>query len=152
MRLNTLIATLFLFKVVFSFEMKSVNQRSIGKITSVVNLELCRSCLTESEKESKETYKEVVSYAELKYDPRADLPSAFTICSSAMTTYAGDGQMFFNILGKDGNSWLQPVIYYRNEQTTFLHKKWADVKLPWVFSRQWTRSCVAIDTESGLLQ
>merc|ERR1711963_253272 len=71
--------------------------------TYVVNLEFCRSCLIEEEKESKKTYKEVNTYAELKHDPRGDLPAAFTICSSAMTTY-GWAKLLFNILGKDGNS------------------------------------------------
>ena len=55
--------------------------------TYVVNHEFCSSCLSKEENEKKETLEEVHTYAELKNNPRADLPSSFTICSSTMTTY-----------------------------------------------------------------
>ena len=119
--------------------------------TYVVNLEFCRSCLSKEEAGSKDSYKEVNTFAELKHDPRADLPAAFTICSSAMTTY-GWTKLLFNILGKDGNSWLQPFLGISSLKTNLYHVKWLKVKLPPVFAHQWVRSCMAIDSESGLLQ
>ena len=103
--------------------------------TYVVNLEFCRSCLSEEEKDSKKTYKEVNTYAELKHDPRADLPAAFTIYSSVMTTH-GITQIFFNILGNDGNSWLQPLVAVQSTKkhpfyaTKLYHVNWLDVRLP----------------------
>ena len=75
-------------------QITNVKQRNIERTVSVVNLEFCMSCLSAEEREYKKTYKEVSTYAELKQDPIADLPLAFTICSSAMTTY-GKTQMFF---------------------------------------------------------
>ena len=132
-------------------QITNVKQRNIERTVSVVNLEFCMSCLSAEEREYKKTYKEVSTYAELKQDPIADLPLAFTICSSAMTTY-GKTQMFFNILGEDGNSWLQPTFNTRNEKAIFLHKNVVDIKLPQIFAHQWVRSCAAINSESGLLQ
>ena len=93
---------------------------------------------------------EVHTYAELKRDPRADLPSSFTICSNVMTTY-GSEQTFFTLLGKDGNKWLTPFLMVA-DRTSFSYVKWAGVKLPPVFAHQWVRSCIAVNTESGLLQ
>ena len=132
-------------------QITNVKQRNIERTVSVVNLEFCMSCLSAEEREYKETYKEVSTYAELKQDPIADLPPAFTICSSTMTTY-GKTQMFFNILGEDGNSWLQPTFNTRNEKAIFLHKNVVDIKLPQIFAHQWVRSCAAINSELGLLQ
>ena len=109
--------------------------------TYVVNLEFCRSCLSDDEAGSKDSYKEVNTYAELKHDLNADLPAAFTICSSAMTTY-GWNQNLFNILGKDGNSWLQPLVTVVGSKKhpfyamKFYHVKWLKVKLPPVFAHQ----------------
>ena len=97
--------------------------------TYVVNLEFCRSCLSEEEAGYKYSYKEVNTYAELKHDPRRDLPVAFTICSSVMTTY-GTTKILFNILGKDGNSWLEPLLAVHSLKTAFYHVKWLQVKLP----------------------
>ena len=95
--------------------------------TYVVNLELCSSCLSEEEKEVKETFEEVPTYAELKLDPLADLPSLFTICSSVMTTY-GSKQMFFNLLGKDRNTCLGSFLQVDDQQTSFYHGGWVEVK------------------------
>ena len=91
------------------------------------------------------------TYAELKLDPLADLPSLFTICSSVMTTY-GSKQMFFSLLGKDGNTWLGSFLQVDDQHTSFYHGGWVEVKLPPVFAHQWVRSCMAVNSESGLLQ
>ena len=129
--------------------------------TYVVNHEFCSSCLSEEDKENKTTLEEVHTYAELKNDPRADLPSSFTICSSVMTykyliSKYGSWQLFFTLLGKDRNPWLGSALRVVDEETSFYYKKDAlyvsDVRLPPVFSHQWVRSCMAVNSESGLLQ
>ena len=127
------------------------NKQSCNKISSIVNLEFCRSCLSEDEKEPKSTYKEVNTYAQLKRDPRANLPSAFSICSSSMTTY-GWTQILFNILGRDGNRWLQPFFEVPDLKTIFYHVRFLDKQLPPVFAHQWVRSCLAIHSEKDFLQ
>ena len=116
----------------------------------VVNLEFCSSCLSEEDKEYKETVGEVHTYAALKNDLRADLPSSFTICSSVMTTY-GSQQILFNLLGNDGNKWLGTFLQVDDEVSLY-HGEWAKAKLPPVFAHQWVRSCMAVNSESGLLQ
>ena len=129
-----------------------IEPASISKAakTYVVNHEFCSSCLSEEENENKEALEDLHTYAELKNDPRADLPSSFTICSSAMTTY-GSQHTLFTLLGNDGNKWLAAKLSV-DGKTTFFYWKWADVELPPVFAHQWVRSCIAIDTERGLLQ
>ena len=120
--------------------------------TYVVNHEFCSSCISEEEENGwKETLEEVHTYAWLKRDPRADLPPSFTICSSVMTTY-GSEQTFFTLLGKDGNKWLSSFLKVAGDRTSFFHWKWADSELPPIFTHQWVRSCVAVNSESGLLQ
>ena len=126
--------------------------RSIAKTDStyVVNHEFCFICLSAEDLEEKDTLEEVHTYARLKNDPRADLPSSFTICSSVMTTY-GSMQRLFNLLGNDGNSWLESFLSV-DVKTSFNHWNMAKGKLPPVFAYQWVRSCMAVNSESGLLQ
>ena len=64
-----------------------IERRSIPEeaTTYVVNNEFCFSCQSEEEKDNKKALEKIS--AVLKNDPRADLPSSFTICSSVMTTY-----------------------------------------------------------------
>ena len=116
----------------------------------VVNHEFCLACLSEDEKKWKENLKDVHTYAELKEDHRADLPSSFTICSSVMTTY-GSKQILFNVLGNDGNSWLESFLTV-DDKTSFMFWKSADVRLAPVFAHQWVRSCMAVNSETGFLQ
>ena len=96
--------------------------------TYVVNLEFCSSCLSEEDKKEKDTLGEVHTYAELQNDPRADLPSSFTICSSVMTTYRRR-QMLFNLLGNDGNKWLGSHLRV-DDETYLFNGQWTDVRLP----------------------
>ena len=72
-----------------------------------------------------------------------------------MTTY-GRRQTLFTLLGKDGNKWLASFLQV-DDNTSFYWKwklsgRWVDVKLPPVFAHQWVRSCMAVNSESGLLQ
>ena len=113
----------------------------------VVNHEFCSACLSEEEKE---TLEEVHTFAQLKTDPCANLPLSFMICSSVMTT-SGFLQIFFNMVGKDGNKWFVPFLTVL-DKTSFNYWSWANVTLPPVFAHQWTRSCMSVHSESGLLQ
>ena len=123
--------------------------------TKVLSHTFCWSCLTPGEKEDKMSLNEVHTYAQLKRDPKASLPSSFTICSAIMSPY-GHPQLFFSLLGNHGNqTWragMDVVDRPGGLRTQFFHKKSTSwISLP-VFSFQWVRSCMAINTESGLLQ
>ena len=124
--------------------------------TDIINHEFCFSCLDEKDQERKQSLREVHSYAELQIDPPVPLPSSFTICSSVMTTYGTNHYlMFFGLLGKDQNKWLSAALYVHKNvlsTTLFYGIKNAEKKLPPIFPHQWVRSCMAINTESGLLQ
>ena len=135
---------------------QTVNQRQSK--TDIVSLEFCYSCLDEKNQERKQSLSEVHSYAELKMNSQHPLPSSFTICSSVMTTYGTDHYlMFFGLLGTDQNQWLSAALYVHESKNVlstilFYGIKNADKKLPPVFPYQWVRSCMAINTESGLVQ
>ena len=119
--------------------------------TYTINYEFCLSCLTEEEKEGRDTLEEVHAYALLEKDPTGNLPPSFTICSSSMTTY-GSYQIMFSLLGKDGNSWLGTFLKVADKTSSFYHGKWSEVKLPPVFAHQWVRSCLSFDSELGRFQ
>ena len=117
--------------------------------TYVINHEICISC-EEDDGEGKDTFEEVPTYAKLKRDPRANLPSAFTICSSVMTTY-GKAQTFFNLLGQDRNVWLASLLNV-DDKTEFFYWRSAIGTIAPVFPYQWVKSCMAVDAQSGFLQ
>ena len=126
--------------------------------TNIVSHEFCYSCLDEKNQERKQSLSEIHSYAKLKMNHSDPLPSSFTICSSVMTTYGTDHYlMFFGLLGTDQNQWLSAALYVHESKDVlstilFYGIKNADKKLPPVFPHQWVRSCMAINTKSGLIQ
>ena len=127
--------------------------------TDLINFEFCYSCLDEKNQERKESLREVHSYAELEItSPLDPFPSSFTICSSVMTTFGTDHYlMFFGLLGQNQNQWLSAALYLHESEnvlrtTLFYGIKNANTTLPPIFPHQWVRSCMAINTESGLLQ
>ena len=152
--MNSALLTLFVAflkaKIKAELVQHSMRETTTTHETYVIDNEFCLSCLGEEEREAKDTFEEVHSNAVLKTDPSANLPSSFTICSSSQTTY-GSKQTFFSLLGIDGNKWLSLAMQVHN-QTSFYHGRWAQVKLPRVFAYQWVRSCVAVNSASGLLQ
>ena len=124
----------------------------------IINHEFCYSCLDERNQERKESLREVHSYAELATSPKNPLPPSFTICSSVMTTSGTDHYlMFFGLLGRDQNQWLSAALYLHESEnvlsTILLYgiRNAASQSFP-IFPHQWVRSCLAINTESGLLQ
>ena len=96
-------------------EIEIKNSANVAAGTYVINHEYC---LAKEDKVGKETLEEVHTYARLKYDPHASLPSSFTICSAAMTTYGAE-QRFFMVLGKDGNVWLRSRFKSNVDKTRF---------------------------------
>ena len=130
---------------------ESSKMRGLSSTNQVVNLEFCTSCLNETQREWKATLEEVHTYAKLKTAPKNDLPSLFTLCINVMTTY-GSKQTLFTLAGKDGNRWLAAQMQVDDNMTRFMHWDWAQVKLPHVFAYQWVSSCMAVNSETGLLQ
>ena len=140
-------AVLLVFLVLYATADEVKNLRRSSKIEGssriaktatsyVVNHEFCITCLSDENLEEKETLEEVHTYAQLKNDPRADLPMSFTICSSVMATYV-ELQKLFNLLGNDGNVWLESFLMV-DDKTSFSHWRWSVVKLPPVFAHQCT--------------
>ena len=126
--------------------------------TEIINFEFCYSCLDEKNQERKESLRELHSYVELEISSKDPLPPSFTICSSVMTTFGTDHYlMFFGLLGQDENQWLSAALYLQESKhvlsTILLYGiRNADKTLSPIFPHQWVRSCMAINTESGLLQ
>ena len=134
-----------------NFEKNSnIQQRNVSTTISVVSYEETNG--------DKETLEGLNALAVLKTDPRADLPSSFTICSSVMSKKVKEWLILFMILGEDGNNWLASLMRVDHEETSFFLEmesgKWANLTLPPVFANQWVRSCLAVnsESESGLLQ
>ena len=93
---------------------------------------------------------EIHNLAVLTNDHRAVLPNSFTICSDIMTVYSTKPNrlMFFNLLGNDGGHLLRGIM--TGEQ--LLTDVEASGQIPTVFPNQWVRSCMAVNTVSGMIQ
>ena len=128
-------------------------------LTDVVNLAFCDSSLSEEEKSNIVRLEKVHTYAELKQDPRASLPDTFTICSTMMTTNCPNyvWPVFFTILDNNRAQFFAPIsshssvvslvkIYYLQGASEGVNGK-----IPPLFPSQWIRSCLAINTTSGLI-
>ena len=97
------------------------------------------------------------TYAELKNDSRESLPDAFTVCSTIMAA-GKNWPILFNMLDNNGDQFLAPTLVtgaieggiqigFRQRLTP-----WLVGKIPPLFPNEWTRSCIAVNTTSGLLQ
>ena len=71
----------------------------------VINHGFCQSCSREFK-----SLKDVHTYSDLKYDPRASLPSSFTFCVSVLVTRNNLGPPLFTSLGNDGQPWFSAKI------------------------------------------
>ena len=129
-------------------------------VTNVVNQAFCESTLTAEDKKGKKTLEEVHTYAELKLDPRASLPDSFTICSAIMTPRCANYffPTFFTIFDNDRIQLLAPAsnqgyvvnllkIYFAQGASGAVHGM-----IPPLFPNHWARSCMAVNTTSGLLR
>ena len=101
---------------------------------------------------------EETSNAELKNDPKASLPSSFTICVNVLATQNNLQPILFNLLGNDGHQWFAAMI--GKSGNDFIGRKFFYpganqyayfVTVP-VFPNEWVRSCLAFDTTTGLVQ
>ena len=99
----------------------------------------------------KESLVDVQSYAVLKNHPGTAMPLSFTICSDIMTVYSTKDNrlMFFNLLGSDGDHLLKAIMLSELLMTDLDE---ASGQKPMVFPNQWVRSCMAVDTVSGMIQ
>ena len=98
----------------------------------------------------KKSLDDVPSLAVLKNDPRGELPSSFTICSDTMSVFSTKENrlMFFNLIGSNEDQLLAAVMI----GDIFFTTRAASGQIPTVFPNQWVRSCMAIDTVSGMIQ
>ena len=145
--------------MVFLTAKASSNGNLLRRRTSaVVNLAFCESSLTAEDKVGKRRLEELPTFAELKHDPRSSLPESFTVCSTIMATDCQyHSPPFFAILDDNRNQILSPFlsvakvstlrIYFFQEPTPFIIGK-----TPPLFPNQWVKSCLAINTTSGLLK
>ena len=129
--------------------------------TNVISLAFCESSLPAEDNMGKKTLEEVHTYAELKHDPRASLPESFTVCSTIMTTgcQSYGNLAFFNIMDSNDGQFLVPLLSHGSiESRAVIYFPGNDVspfvtgKLPPLFPNEWTRSCMAANNTSGLIQ
>ena len=128
-------------------------------LTNIVSNAFCESSLAEMDMLGKKTLEEVHTYAELKHDLRGSLPDSFTICSTVKATNC-PGQIwptFFNILDNNRDQFLAParhpgsiesilqIVYLQGSSEMLVDR------IPPMFPNQWTKSCVAVNTTSGLV-
>ena len=117
----------------------------------VISHESCQSCPDE------ENLKDVHTYSQLKNDPRASLPSSFTICGSVILTTFSLNPSFFTLLGNNGQPWVSAQI---RQNGNFIGRQffypvpnqWAKIDTMRMFPNQWVRSCLAFNTLSGFIQ
>ena len=128
------------------------------ELTTVVNHAFCDSNVSDENKMAKKTLMEIHTYAELKSDPQGNLPDSFTICSSLMTPSCPSHiwPSFFTILDNEQAHLFTPAI--RHKHMTSLLKiyfqkgsKSVVGEIPPLFPNQWIKSCLAINTTSGLI-
>ena len=120
---------------------------------AVINHEPCQSCPGEVS-----SLKDVHTYSELKYDSRASLSSSFTICVSVLVTTDNYSPALFALMGNDGQPWFSVQIRRQTGKFTGrqfyypTNNEWAKIDTMQMFPRQWVRSCLALNTMSGLVQ
>ena len=128
-------------------------------MNDVVSYSWCESDLPAEDNMGKNRMEELHTYAELNHDLRASLPDSFTVSSTILIPKCPNyvWPTFFTILDNNGAQFLAPVcssgsiesqlkIYYlqgSSESTAG--------EIPSLFPNKWTRSCMAINTTSGLI-
>ena len=122
----------------------------------VINHKFCQSCPREVP-----SLKNDDTYSVLKNDRRASLPSSFTICISVLVTTDNVwGISLFTLLGNDGQAWFSPqfmtatgFVDGRGHQLQYgVANQIVENATAWMFPQQWVRSCLALNTVSGLVQ
>ena len=107
-----LVALVLLITTMASSEGTCSSGTKSEKCTYVVNHSFCEVNLTPEDKEGKKTLEEVPTYAELKHDPKSNLPDSFTICSTIMDTNCHSEwfPLFFNLLDNQFETQVAPFL------------------------------------------
>ena len=139
----------------------SAEASSNETLNDVVSLAFCESKLSPEDNMGKETLEDLHTFAELKHDPTASLPDSFTICSTIMITscQSSEWPSFFNIFDMNGDQFLVPLLGHGSIESRLgmdlpvghVPKSILTGKLPPLFPDQWTRSCVAVNSTSGVI-
>ena len=127
--------------------------------TDVVSHTFCEGNLPAEVTMKKRTLKEVHTYAELKHDPHSSLPPAFTVCSTILITTCQSfyWPIWFNILDNQGGQLITAYLRQSTFESTlrilFSRESTKIIKgmIAPLFPNEWTRSCMAINTTSGLI-
>ena len=128
--------------------------------SNVVSTLYCFSCLDKGERGYKKSFLDLPASAQLQDDPRGNLPSSITICSTVNTFDFGQSSMFFQLLGENNGSILGAAIHrqdFDQKLTRFyvaigrtLHI--ANGSIPLVLPDQWVTSCLALSFDTGLVE
>ena len=132
------------FALLVLFVVSSLSQEIPATKLLVINHEVCQTCPS-----SAASLKDDFTYSELKNDPRATLPSSFTICVSALVTTDNLSPVLFTILGNDEHPWLSAMIAQNSDfvgkqffyPVTFQYTK---IDTMWMFPNQWVRNVCSV--------
>ena len=133
---------------------------SANDLIDVVSHSFCESSLLANDKMAKKTLQEVHTYASLKLDQKASLPDSFTVCSTIRKhgCQSDIWPTFFSILGTDDVQFLGAIRNHNALDTHFevLFSNGTTgaeaIRQPPFFPNQWTRSCMAVNMTSGIVQ
>ena len=136
-----------------------ITRATSNTFTDVVNHAFCESDLSTEDKRGKKRLEDVHTYAELKHDRRASLPDSFTVCSTIMTSgcLSFGRPSFFTVLDNDRGPFLSAYFIPRGITSKLgigFRQRNAQMitgKIPPLFPNHWTRSCIAVNTTSGLI-
>ena len=162
--MNNILGHVFVLLLIVNAKVKGVDIRKESsnvivkqETAEVVSLAFCDASLTSEDTMGKKTLEEVHTYAQLKVDPLSSFPASFTVCSTVMASCPSIfWPTIFNILDNCGSQFLTGFF----KQGSIESQLWVSSlttgtsqpvagELPTLFSNQWTRSCLALNTTSG---
>ena len=94
------------FALLVLFVVSSLSQEIPATKLLIINHEVCQTCPLWAS-----SLKDDSIYSELKNDPRAALPSSFTICVSVLVTTNNLSPLLFTLLGNDGQPWFSAKLH-----------------------------------------
>ena len=97
------------------------------------------------------------THTKLGNDPKASLPSMFTICVSVLVTAHQNYPKLFILLGDDGNRWfdvsINPLRQFFGKRFRYMRfNRFGKIDTFPVFPNQWVRSCLSLNTVTGSVQ